>query len=102
MIAPPPKVRLSEKDRYRLARLKGLTGIQFNNVLCRWAFCLSIRVPGRPAHAPTDTALEIEWEIFAGEWPEIYLALLTERCHRDGLELTREWKPSAIPEPEGE
>lgn len=28
------------------------------------------------------------WLVFAGEFHELYLALLKERCHQDGIELS--------------
>ncbi len=82
------QVRLCEQDRNRLIRLKAKTGIKHWNVLCRWAFCVSLAEPTRPTlQVPTDTALEIGWETFGGPYQEVYLALLKARCHRDGAEL---------------
>jgi DNA sulfur modification protein DndE len=56
-------------------------------VLCRWAFCLSLKQPTQPTplESPADSNVEMSWQVFAGEAQELYLALLKERCVRDGL-----------------
>ena len=36
-------VRISEKGKTQLITLKRRTGIQNWNVLCRWAFCISLK-----------------------------------------------------------
>jgi len=80
-------IRLSQQARDQLVRLKRNTGIQNWNVLCRWAFCLSLAessVPS-PAKIPADSSLEMTWKVFGGPHHDIYAALLRERCHRDGL-----------------
>ncbi|MEF9603884.1 DNA sulfur modification protein DndE, partial [Paracoccus sp. PXZ] len=57
-------------------------------VLCRWAFCLSLSEPSVPPNAkiPADSNVEMTWKVFGGRHHEIYLALLKERCLRDGFE----------------
>ena len=45
------QVRLSTQAREQLIRLKTRTGIPHWNVLCRWAFCLSLRQATPPATA---------------------------------------------------
>ena len=56
-------------------------------MLCRWAFCLSLRQVSPPAalDVPADSNVEMTWQVFGGDAHEIYLALLKERCERDGL-----------------
>jgi DNA sulfur modification protein DndE len=34
---------------------------------------------------PADSYVEMTWQVFRGDAHEIYLALLLERCERDGL-----------------
>lgn len=82
------QVRLSGQAREQLIRLKTRTGITQWNVLCRWAFCLSLRQPAppTPVEVPADSNVEMTWQVFGGEAQELYLALLKERCERDGLE----------------
>ena len=79
--------RLSSQARDQLIRLKTKTGITQWNILCRWAFCLSLRQPTRPTpiEIPSDSNVEMTWQVFGGEAQEIYLALLKEQCEQDGL-----------------
>ncbi len=81
------QIRLSSQAKDQLIRLKTKTGIQQWNVLCRWAFCLSLRqqTPPTPVEIPADSNVEMSWQVFGGDGQELYLALLKERCHRDGL-----------------
>src|SRR5262249_2155352 len=79
--------RLSGQAREQLIRLKMRTGIAQWNILCRWAFCLSLRqlTPPTPIEVPSDSNVELTWQVFGGEAQELYLALLKERCEMDGL-----------------
>lgn len=80
-------IRLSKQGREQLIRLKRYTGIEHWNVLCRWAFCRSLAEPKLPpaANIPADSNVELSWRVFGGRQHEVYLALLKERCLRDGL-----------------
>jgi DNA sulfur modification protein DndE len=80
-------IRLSSQAKDQLIRLKTRTGITQWNVLCRWAFCLSLQqpTPPTPVEIPADSNVEMEWQVFGGETHELYLALLKERCKQDGL-----------------
>ncbi len=81
------QIKLSNQAKEQLIRLKTRTGIAHWNVLCRWAFCLSLRQSSPPAglDVPADSNVEMTWPVFGGDAHEIYLALLKERCERDGL-----------------
>jgi DNA sulfur modification protein DndE len=81
------QVRLSAQAKEQLIRLKTRTGIGQWNVLCRWALCLSLRqpTPPTPLEVVADSNVEMSWQVFGGEAQELYLALLKERCERDGL-----------------
>lgn len=83
------QIRLSNQAKEQLIRLKTRTGISQWNILCRWAFCLSLAepTPPTPIEIPADSNVEMTWHVFGGESHELYLALLKERCLRDGLEL---------------
>ncbi|MES3150898.1 DNA sulfur modification protein DndE [Sphingomonas faeni] len=85
-------IRLSKQAREQLIRLKRHTGIEHWNVLCRWAFCRSLAEPNvpPPSRIPADSNVEMSWRVFGGRNHEIYLALLKERCLRDGFELDGE------------
>lgn len=84
------QIRLSAQARDQLIRLKTKTGVSQWNILCRWAFCLSLREPTLPTpiDVPADSNVEMAWHVFGGECHELYFALLKERCTRDGLSLT--------------
>ena len=86
------QIRLSAQAREQLIRLKTRTGITQWNILCRWAFCLSLQqpTPPTPIEIPADSNVEMDWQVFGGEAHELYLALLKERCVLDGLDLSDE------------
>lgn len=79
--------KLSQPEKERLIRMKARTGIQNWNILCRWALCWSLSEPSIPGGVDplSDSNVEMDWSTFAGEYAEIYEALLRQRCIRDGL-----------------
>lgn len=85
-------VRISKKGKDQLITLKRRTRISTWNVLCRWAFCVSLAERTSPhayreeSHCP----IEMTWRTFSGNYESIYLALLINRCRADGIELTEE------------
>lgn len=83
------QIRLSSQAKDQLIRLKTKTGITQWNILCRWAFCLSLQepTPPTPVEIPADSNVEMSWHVFGGEYHELYLAVLKERCIRDGVEV---------------
>lgn len=70
-------IRLSQKAKEQLIWLKRQTGIKNWNVLCRWAFCLSLKDPSPLSSSDpgNDSNLEMSWKVFAGKNSEIYLAV---------------------------
>uniref|UniRef100_UPI0040470A9B DNA sulfur modification protein DndE n=1 Tax=Rheinheimera sp. TaxID=1869214 RepID=UPI0040470A9B len=78
-------IRLSEKQKQQLIILKRKTGIENWNVLCRWALCMSLADPTVPPKEdiPSDSNVEMTWKTFAGEFNEIYLALLKQTSVRN-------------------
>lgn len=80
-------IRLSQQAKEQLIKLKRTTGVMHWNVLCRWAFCLSLAEPSVPSivKIPADSSVEMDWKTFAGEHHDLYYALLKQRCQRDGL-----------------
>lgn len=84
-------VTLSQKAKDQLIKLKRITGIQNWNILCRWAFCMSIADETVPPviNLPAENAVEMTWKVFGGPHHEIYTALLKRRCRRDGLPLDK-------------
>ncbi len=83
-------IRVVESDRDLLVRLKRHTGIKNWNVLCRWAFCMSLADPNPTSVDPTGawSNIEMTWRVFSGAYSDVYKALLVQRCHEDGIELS--------------
>jgi len=84
---PVDHIRLSQRAKDQLIKLKRDTGIMQWNMLCRWAFCTSLAEPSVPPDAdhPADSNVEMDWRTFGGEYAEVYRALLRERCKMDGI-----------------
>ena len=79
--------KLSQPEKDRLIRIKSKTGIQNWNVLCRWALCWSLAEPSIPGGVDplSDSNVEMDWSTLAGEYSEIYEAIIRQRCIDDGL-----------------
>ena len=78
------QIRLSNRAKERLSRLKGKTGIKNWNVLCRWAYCYSLKentIP-TPENIDADSNVEMSWYTFAGEYSELYEALIIAWCKK--------------------
>jgi len=84
-------VRISEKARNQLITVKKRTGIQNWNVLCRWAFCLSLSETTAPPeeNIVTDSSVEMSWRTFTGGDESLYLGLLISRARNDGLAIDK-------------
>lgn len=80
-------IRVSQQGKDQLVKLKRLTGIEHWNVLCRWAFCVSLAEKTSPTNSkiPSDSNVEMSWKVFGGRYADIYMALLKERCLKDGI-----------------
>ncbi|SJN58066.1 hypothetical protein VR7878_02635 [Vibrio ruber DSM 16370] len=78
-------IRLSEKAKGHLIKIKKDTKIETWNVLCRWALMLSLQEESIPPHEEivTDSNVEMTWKVFGGEFAEIYLAMLKQRVYQD-------------------
>lgn len=76
------QIRLSNQSKERLSRLKGKTGIKNWNVLCRWALCYSLSENTIPTDLPVnaDSNVEMSWFTFAGEYGELYEAVVRAWC----------------------
>ena len=80
-------VRLAQEDKDRLVSLKRKTKLTQWNVLCRWALAVSLNEPSplTPIDLPSDSNVEMTWEVFAGEYGELWLAATRERLRMDGF-----------------
>lgn len=89
MKPPVETVRISRQGRDQLIKLKRLTGIEHYNILCRWAFCVSLREETPPHDTPFggEGGVDINWKIFAGEHSDTYSALVYLRVRKDQLSL---------------
>ncbi len=81
------QIRLSVQDKDRLSRLKGKTGIQNWNILCRWALCCSLQEESVPVDLPAgeESNVEISWMTFGGENYKLYEALVKAWCLHMGI-----------------
>ena len=93
------QIKLSNQSKDRLSRLKGKTGIKNWNVLCRWALCYSLGENTMPTDIPvaSDSNVEMSWYTFAGEYSELYEAIIRSEERRVGKECFRlcrsRWSP---------
>ncbi len=86
------QIKLSSQAKEKLARLKGKTGIKNWNILCRWALCYSLHENTVPTDIQinSDSNVEMSWYTFAGEFNELYEAIVVEWCKLKGIEPTDE------------
>lgn len=79
-------VRVSERGKQQLIALKRRTGIEHWNVLCRWAFCLSLAEETIPPYEDivANSSIEMTWKTFGGRHEVLYRSLLKSRCYKDG------------------
>jgi DNA sulfur modification protein DndE len=86
------RIRLSQKAKEQLIKLKRITKIDQWNILCRWGFCRSLAEPTIPSPVPipADSNLEMSWQVFGGEIADILLIALKQRCYQDGLGTDKE------------
>ena len=82
------RLRVCQEVDQRLSQLKARTGLT-PNLLCRIGFCLSINDPvvPNPSDYPPDSQREINRFTLTGEWDDMFVALIRERCTHDNLEL---------------
>jgi DNA sulfur modification protein DndE len=83
------KVRLTKDASNRLRFLAGRTGLT-PNLLCRMGFCLSLEEPKAPN--PDDfpeEEREFNRYTLLGEYDVLYVALLRQRLHQDGVPTDR-------------
>lgn len=86
------RLRVCEEADMRLRFLKARTGLT-PNILCRLGFCLSLNdpTPPDPTQYPEDSPREINRYTLTGQWDSLFVALLKERCERDGM-IASDWE----------
>lgn len=81
------KIRLTKDASNRLRFLAGRTGLT-PNLLCRMGFCLSLEEPKIPNPREfAEEEREFNRYTLLGEYDALYIALLRQRLHQDGLEM---------------
>jgi len=82
------KLRLSKDASNRLRFLAGRTGLT-PNLLCSIGFCLSLAEPSLPnPDEYSEEDREFNRYTLLGEYDDLFVALLKERCRRDGVDFT--------------
>jgi DNA sulfur modification protein DndE len=86
------ELRVTKETSSRLRYFAGKTGLT-PNLLCRIGFCLSLAEPPipNPADYPEEER-EFNRYTLLGEFNPLFVALLRQRCFRDGIE-----DPAALP-----
>lgn len=80
------RLKMSYRSQNLLAGIKGKTGIT-PNISGRFAICLSLRDPSVPNPDEYDeNGSEIHPAVLFGRYEDVFLALLTLRLKRDGLD----------------
>ena len=70
-------LRTSSNVKSSLTRIKTITGISNWNVICRWAFCLSLKQTSLPREVEEKLdGVEIDYDTLVGKNKSIYTQLL--------------------------
>lgn len=86
------QIRLSQRAKDRLSRLKAKTGIKNWNVLSRWAFCYSLSEGTIPTDIDieADSNVEMDWHTFGGEYSDVFELVTIQWCIENNIEPTSE------------
>ena len=80
------RLRMSIRSQNLLAQIKSRTGLT-PNITGRFAICMSLRDMAVPNPDEFDEkGGEIHPSVLFGEYEEIFMALITQRLHRDRLD----------------
>ena len=92
MKIPLETIRIGQQGKEQLLKLRRSTGIEHWNVLCRWAFCASLKENSAPPpfQQKVNGGVEMTWKVFAGDQSDIYAALSWLRIQQDGFPNTVE------------
>jgi DNA sulfur modification protein DndE len=84
MTPPIQNIRVSQKGKEALQRLKNRTGIENWNVLCRWAICTSLAMDAapKPWTPQEESNIEMDWKTFAGEQSTVLTALIYQSAEK--------------------
>lgn len=87
------RLRMSKRSQSQLAILKSRTGLT-PNIMGRFSMCFSLKDPSPPNPSEYDEkGSEIHPSVLFGEHEAMFMALMTIRLERDGLDLERYLNP---------
>jgi DNA sulfur modification protein DndE len=86
MNPPVQNIRISQRGKEALQRLKNRTGIENWNVLCRWAVSASLGMDTPPPRwiAQEDSNIDMDWKTFGGDQADILSALIHLSAEKHG------------------
>ena len=83
-------LRTSASVRNSLTRIKTITGIPNWNIICRWAFCLSLKQTSLPREVDEKLdGIEIDYDILVGKNKSIYTQLLINNLISHKVEIDK-------------
>jgi DNA sulfur modification protein DndE len=91
MKPPVDTVRISSKGKDILTKMKRRLGVERWNEVCRVALCRSLANPTKPTKPRQgwDSAIEIEWKTFGGEYADILTGALRVRALKDDVDIRK-------------
>ena len=73
-----------------LSSIKRVTGIEYLNVICRWALCISLKQKSLPRLVEEKLdGVEIDYDVFVGKNNSIYTQLLINNLIKHNIEVTK-------------
>ena len=73
-----------------LSSIKRVTGIEYWNVICRWALCISLKQKSLPRLVEEKLdGVEIDYDVFVGKNNSIYTQLLINNLIKHNIEVTK-------------
>ncbi len=83
-------LRTSVNVRNSLTRIKTITGIPNWNIICRWAFCLSLKQTSLPREVDEKLdGIEIDYDTLVGKNKSIYTQLLINNLISHKVEIDK-------------
>ena len=84
-------LRTTSNIKNILVRLKSITGVQYWNVVCRWALCTSLKQSTLPRLIEEKLdGVEIDYDVFVGKNKIIYTQLLLNNLKKHNVGLTKD------------
>lgn len=93
MLTPPVEtIRIGSQGREQLIKLKRQTKIENWNILCRWAYCVSLAEETKPIAVLEnfENSVEMTWKVFSADLSDYFVAATKIRADSDGFDDTPE------------